>query len=83
MISVRSVDRHPRRAHFGGVQSNRPSSEDLQALLALARSHRNLEQAVRWGLARGAEIDVLAQDEFTHDVIVALPTGQVLVYDST
>jgi hypothetical protein len=55
----------------------------LEADLA---THRTLEAAVRWGFAQDpvADIaDVVVQDEFTHDVILPLHDGLVLVYDST
>jgi len=45
-----------------------------------------LEQVVLWGFARRPMVDivdVVVQDEFTHDVIAPLAPGLVLVFDST
>jgi hypothetical protein len=41
-----------------------------------------LEPAVRWALNAGAEVDVIAQDEYTHDLRIAL-SGGCVVLDST
>lgn len=43
----------------------------------------NLERVVRWALARDLPLQVVPMDEFTHDVLVSLPDGLVLVFDST
>jgi hypothetical protein len=53
------------------------------AALAFARSHRTLEEAMRGLAATGwSLVEVVTQDEFTHDVIVATRDG-FLVYDTT
>jgi hypothetical protein len=61
--------------------------EDLAARLrALVRGQRTLEDVVRWGLALSPPVlvaDVVAQDEYTHDVLVPHPGGVWLVYDTT
>lgn len=60
-----------------------PQLEELQRAVA---GHRMLEHVARWGYAQTPFVeirDVVEQDEFTHDVIVPLPDGLVLVYDST
>jgi hypothetical protein len=42
-----------------------------------------LEKVVRWVAPRGGDIvDIVVQDEFTHDVIVGV-AGVFLVYDTT
>ena len=49
-------------------------------------SHWTLKAVVDWCLAQTPPIldaDVVTQDEFTHDLIVPLPSGTHLVYDST
>lgn len=44
---------------------------------------RTLEQVVRWAIAEGHEIRVVAMDEFTYDVVVPVSLDRVLVYDAT
>ena len=64
---------------FGHVPPRR-----RDALAEEVRHHRTMEHVVRWAFARELDIDeVIVQDEFTHDVIVTLSDGRVLVYDST
>ena len=59
----------------------------LERVRALTAAHTTLERIVRWGYAQDPPVDILdvvVQDEFTHDVIVPTPAiGVVLVYDST
>jgi hypothetical protein len=44
---------------------------------------KTLEDVLSWCRANGATVvDVVVQDEFTHDVIVQEPTG-FLVFDTT
>jgi len=60
--------------------------EVRRAICALVEAQRTLEDVVRWGLAlappRIVE-DVVVQDEYTHDVVMAHPAGVYLVYDTT
>ncbi len=52
----------------------------------LARTQRTLEDVVRWGLSLTPVVivnDVVVQDEYTHDVVIAHPSGCILVYDTT
>jgi hypothetical protein len=45
-----------------------------------------LEQAFRWALRqepRLEPVDVIVQDEYTHDVLFAASDGSVLVFDAT
>jgi hypothetical protein len=45
-----------------------------------------LDRVVRWGFEsdpRRLVVDVVAQDEYTHDVIVPWGDGLFLVYDCT
>jgi hypothetical protein len=52
-------------------------------LFAAAGTHRTMEQVVRWCATVGRDVvDIVVQDEFTHDVVVVVP-GLFLVYDST
>jgi hypothetical protein len=52
-------------------------------LLAAAGKLRTLEEVTRWTLGAGhALIDVVTQDEYTHDVVVAAGP-RFLVFDTT
>lgn len=59
----------------------------LERVRAVVAGHTTMERIVRWGYAQDPAVDILdvvVQDEFTHDVIVPTPAfGVVLVYDST
>ena len=62
-----------------------PDAERI-ALETLVHSHRTLEDVVRWGLSREPPAvvrDVVVQDEYTHDVVLPIAEGRVLVYDTT
>lgn len=53
---------------------------------ALCASQKTLEDVVRWGLeSKPLQMvrDVVIQDEYTHDVVIAHPSGVWLVYDAT
>jgi hypothetical protein len=50
--------------------------DDLQAIIA---GHRTLEDVIRFRLP----IDVVVQDEFTHDVVVLWRDSIHVVYDTT
>jgi hypothetical protein len=64
-----------------------PVGEDVRsAITALLETQRTLEDVSRWGLALTPVrivSDVVVQDEYTHDVVIAHPAGVYLVYDST
>ena len=50
------------------------------------QNHTTLERAVRHWLGQTPPVnvhDVIAQDEFTHDVVVLLPDQRAVVYDAT
>jgi hypothetical protein len=54
-----------------------------EQLLAVARSFVSLEEVTRWTFAGGrALVEVVTQDEYTHDVIVEAPPWFV-VFDTT
>lgn len=60
--------------------------ETRASLEATAGQHRTLEEVVRWGLLRrppAPVVDVVIQDEYTHDVVVRYNDGIYLVYDTT
>jgi hypothetical protein len=72
--------------------SSSPSAPDprLAALAAQLATHASLHQALRWGLAQRpawAVVDVVVQDEFTHDIVFAADGSSaadgVLVLDCT
>jgi hypothetical protein len=47
---------------------------------------RTLDGVLRWAFARTAPaevVDVVAQDEFTHDVVVRAAADTFLVFDTT
>ena len=50
-----------------------------QALTALVATHHTLQDVVRWRMVR----DIVTQDEYCLDVIVAWDAGLFLVYDTT
>jgi microcompartment protein CcmL/EutN len=57
-----------------------------EAIEIATASHRTLEDVIQWALAQRppARIeDVLKQDEYTQDVLVASADGLYLVYDTT
>lgn len=56
------------------------------ALLKVVGRFRLLEDLLRWGAAQsppGRVVDVVVQDEYTHDVIFTLDNQSYLVFDST
>ena len=63
------------------------SPDARDAISAIVKRHTTLERVVNWGFAQDPLVDIadiLVQDEFTHDVIVPVPSKHiVLVYDST
>lgn len=62
------------------------SPERLQSLGEAVARHHTMERVAQWVFRHEPTLDiadVLRQDEFTHDVIVPLPDGLTLVYDST
>lgn len=52
----------------------------------LIAGHRGLDDIFAWGRGQTPPVhpaDVVKQDEFTHDVLVPLPTGRWLAYGTT
>ncbi|MBI2373184.1 MAG: hypothetical protein HYV07_04230 [Deltaproteobacteria bacterium] len=58
----------------------REDQEAKERALELAQRHRTLEDVVRSG---ARVVQVVTQDEYTHDVVVEGPVGTSLVYDTT
>lgn len=49
-----------------------------------AEKLQTLEEVLRWTHARGfALLEVVTQDEYTHDVVIAAPPARWLVFDTT
>ncbi len=62
------------------------SEERLAALAADVGGHRTLQDVVNWGIGQSPPrivVDVVVQDEFTHDVVVPIGDELHLVYDTT
>lgn len=53
---------------------------ELAGRLALVEKFSTLEDVVRWS---SEVVDVVVQDEYTHDVIVRGPGQAFVVFDST
>jgi hypothetical protein len=55
-------------------------------LEATVQRHQGLDDIFVWGRSQVPPVhpaDVIKQDEFTHDVLVPLPSGRWLVYGTT
>lgn len=63
----------------------RPRPAPGDALLQRLGSFHQLDQALQWALAQrpAPEVDVLAQDEYSHDVWVGLGPTLWVVFDTT
>lgn len=60
--------------------------QDRASIAAETASHRTLADVVRWGLAQKPPrliTEIIKQDEFTQDVVVAYRDGRYLVYDTS
>jgi hypothetical protein len=58
----------------------------LAAIAAALGEQRTLQEVVRWGFTQRPPllvVDVIVQDEFTHDVVLPYREGVHLVYDTT
>ena len=59
---------------------------EKSALRIWAARHRTLEEVLAWAFAHRPPltiVEVIVQDEFTHDVVLAFRDGAYLVYDTT
>jgi hypothetical protein len=62
------------------------TDEESAALQSTTAEHKGLDDIFAWGRSQEPPIhpaDVIKQDEFTHDVLVPLPSGHWLVYGTT
>ncbi len=58
----------------------------LAAIAAVVDKQASLAHVVQWGLTATPErmiVDVVVQDEFTHDVVLRWSDDRYLVYDAT
>lgn len=58
----------------------------LAAIAEAIEGHSTLARVVQWGLVATPErviVDVVVQDEFTHDVVLQWSDDRYLVYDAT
>ena len=68
------------------VAAEEVSAGQIDTARQIVKSHHGLKTVLDWCLSQKPPIldtDVVTQDEFTHDLIVPLPSGTYLVYDST
>jgi hypothetical protein len=59
---------------------------DFTGLAGVVSSHRSMKHVLDWALGQRPPLalaDMVTQDEFSHDFLVAYPGGRWLVYDST
>jgi hypothetical protein len=71
-------------AHLVDFANLPPAERD--ELAAVVARHRELDDIFAWGRTQAPPVhpaDVIKQDEFTHDVLVLLPSGRWLVYGTT
>jgi hypothetical protein len=62
------------------------SPADFAHIAEAVAGHRSMRHAVDWFVRQNpplAPADMVTQDEFSHDILVAYPGGLWLVYDST
>ena len=65
------------------------SPDKLREIQASVPNQENLKDMMAWAFSSPGDfestvvVDVVVQDEFTHDVIVPWRDGLVLVYDTT
>jgi hypothetical protein len=59
---------------------------ERESLVSIVSQHAGLDDIFAWGRAQSPPVhpvDVIKQDEFTHDVLVPLPSARWLVYATT
>jgi hypothetical protein len=59
---------------------------EAEHLARVVAEHRGLDDVVAWGRKQSPParpVDVIKQDEFTHDVLVPFPNQRWLVYGTT
>ena len=59
---------------------------ELDQLAQMVGPLATLADVIRWGLSRSPErmvVDVIVQDEYTHDIVMDWDDGRYLVFDAT
>ncbi|MEZ4445723.1 MAG: hypothetical protein R3B72_41995 [Polyangiaceae bacterium] len=59
------------------------AADEYAELAALVAGQPTLAEVARYAALAGRIEDVIAQDEYNLDVVVALASGRYLVYDTT
>jgi hypothetical protein len=60
------------------------SDDQLLQIEAVVDGHKTLDKIITWSATQGYKIAaMLAQDEFSHDIVVAYENGLHLTYDAT
>jgi hypothetical protein len=62
------------------------SPDERESLVLIVSQHSGLDDNFAWGRTQSPPVhpvDVIKQDEFTHDVLVPLPSARWLVYATT
>ncbi len=62
------------------------SPGDFAGIAEAVANHRSIRGAIDWFVRQNPPLvpaDMVTQDEFSHDILVAYPGGLWLVYDST
>ena len=62
------------------------SPAELGKIETIVQTHGGLDDIFTWGRGQTPPVhpaNVIKQDEFTHDVLVPLPSGRWLVYGTT
>jgi hypothetical protein len=58
--------------------------DTLQHIDAMVSDHKTVDKIITWSATRGYKIALmLAQDEFSHDIVVAYESGLFLAYEAT
>ena len=61
-------------------------SPGFAAIVEIVSQHRSIKHALDWMLEQTPPLelaDMVTQDEYSHDFLIAYPGGRWLVYDST
>jgi hypothetical protein len=62
------------------------AADEFGQITAVVASHRSVKHALDWFVKQKPPLlpaDMVTQDEYSHDILVAYPGGLWLVYDST
>lgn len=60
------------------------TDEQVQQIEVVVSGHKTLDKIITWSATQNYKIAaMLAQDEFSHDIVVAYENGLYLAYDAT